>query len=73
VILVPTIPWLINKNPMKNLAPDFHSLHLWLTVNLVLVAANASHALWAAVWFGLAATLIVTALALWGDYWPAKT
>jgi uncharacterized membrane protein len=70
LILVLTTPWLINKKPVTGQTPDYFPLSLWLTVNLLLVASNASHGLWMAAGFGLAAAVAVTALAKRGAQRP---
>lgn len=47
-ILVFTVPWLINKQPIKR-AVDYHPLIVWLLLNLWVGTANALEQLWPAV------------------------
>lgn len=46
LLLVATIPWLINKQPGKRRPPDFHPLFVWLALNLFLAATLALHQFW---------------------------
>lgn len=70
LVLAFTTPWLINKKPVKSQVPDYYPLSMWLTVNLLLVSANAWRGLWTAAGFGLVAGLIVTAFAVRGARQP---
>ena len=46
LILGFTTPWLINKQPGKRRAADFHPLIVWLALNLFLATTLALHQLW---------------------------
>ena len=46
LLLAFTTPWLINKQPGKRRAADFHPLIAWTALNLFLAATLALHQLW---------------------------
>jgi hypothetical protein len=62
-------PWLINKGAVRHPPPDYHSLVLWLLLNLVSVAACMMNHLWLAAAVGLAACAIVATFAVRGARW----
>lgn len=69
LILAFTTPWLINKRHIKNAPPDYHPLFMWLLLNLLLAAGNATHQLWWATGFTLLSCVIVTIFAFRGARW----
>ncbi len=69
LILAFTTPWLINKRHIKNAPPDYHPLIVWLLLNVLLVAGNATHHFWWAVGFSLLAATVVTVFAWRGARW----
>jgi uncharacterized membrane protein len=70
-ILVFSVPWLINKNPVKR-PMDYHPLIVWLLLNAWLALGNGLHGRWLAV--GVTAVLgIITAVqAVRGAQWGAR-
>lgn len=69
LILAFTTPWLINKKHIKNAPPDYHPLIVWLLLNLLLATGNATHHLWLAASFSLAASAVITIFAWRGARW----
>jgi hypothetical protein len=70
LILAFTTPWLINKNKSSDKTPvDFLPLGVWLSLNLLLAVGNATHQLWWAVGFTLAASFVVALFAWRGARW----
>jgi len=67
-ILVFSIPWLINKQPVKQ-PIDYHPLILWLLINSWILAGNAMHHLWPAVVVTLTTSTIATVFAIRGAQW----
>jgi uncharacterized membrane protein len=67
-ILIFTIPWLINKRPIKQ-PMDYHPLVVWLMLNLGLVAANAANGLLTAAIVGLIANTVAAVYAVRGARW----
>jgi uncharacterized membrane protein len=67
-VLAFTMPWLINKQPVKQ-AMDYQPLILWLLVNGWLITGNATHQIWPAVAAGLAGNAIVAVFTIRGARW----
>ena len=67
-IMAFTIPWLINKQPVKQ-AIDYHPLITWLLLNLWLITGNALHHLWLGVAVNAACCVAVTVFAIRGARW----
>jgi uncharacterized membrane protein len=67
-ILVFSLPWLINKQPVKQ-PMDYQPLVLWLMLNIWIGAGNALHHLWPAVGVSLLANGVVTVYAIRGARW----
>jgi uncharacterized membrane protein len=67
-VLAFTIPWLINKQPVKQ-PMDYHPLIVWLLLNLGLVAVNASRGFWPAAALGLGANVVAAVYAIRGARW----
>ena len=67
-ILVFTIPWLINKQPIKR-AVDYHPLIVWLLLNLWVATGNALHDLWPAVAVTALGNAIAMVYAVRGARW----
>ena len=67
-MLVFTLPWLINKQPVKQ-AMDYHPLVVWLLLNLWLLAGNAGHGLWLAVALGAVGNAVIAVFAIRGARW----
>jgi uncharacterized membrane protein len=63
-----TIPWLINKQPIKQ-PMDYHPLIVWLLLNFGLAAVNAAHGLWLAAIAGALANSLALAYAVRGARW----
>src|ERR1051326_329116 len=59
-VLIFAMPWLINKQPVKQ-PVDYQPLVLWLMFNLWVCVGKAMHHLWPAV----AATLVGNTMAMW--------
>ena len=67
-ILAFSIPWLINKQPIK-LPIDYHPLIVWLLINVWLMTGNALHQLWPAVALSLAGNITASIYAIRGARW----
>jgi uncharacterized membrane protein len=67
-ILVFTIPWLINKHPVKQ-PMDYHPLVVWLLLNVWVATGNAREQLWSAVLVALVGNLFATVYAVRGARW----
>jgi uncharacterized membrane protein len=67
-ILVFTIPWLINKQPVKQ-PMDYHPLVVWLLLNLFVATGNAREQLWSAVVVALVGNVVATVYAVRGARW----
>ena len=67
-ILIFTIPWLINKQPIKR-AVDYHPLIVWLLLNLWVATGNALHDLWPAVAVTALGNAIAMVYAVRGARW----
>jgi uncharacterized membrane protein len=67
-ILVFTIPWLINKQPVKQ-PMDYHPLVVWLLLNLWVATGNAREQLWSAVLVALVGNVVATVYAVRGARW----
>jgi putative membrane protein len=63
-----TIPWLINKQPIKQ-PMDYHPLIVWLLLNGCLLTGNAIHQLWPAVILGAAVNGLAAVFAIRGARW----
>jgi uncharacterized membrane protein len=66
LVLALATPALINKRPSPQPPPDSHPLLVWFLTNLLFASGAMVHRLWAAALLGLAVSLGVAALALWG-------
>jgi len=69
LILAFTTPWLINKNRTRSGPPDYHPLLLWLLLNLLPAAGDASHRLWLPAAFAAILAALATLFALRGAKW----
>jgi uncharacterized membrane protein len=67
-ILAFTMPWLVNKVPMKQ-PTDYHPLIMWQLFNLFFTTGNALDKLWPAVELGLATSVIVALFTIRGARW----
>jgi hypothetical protein len=67
-ILAFTMPWLINKQPVKQ-PMDYHPLVVWALMNLWVLTGNAVHGLWGAALLGLALNGAAIAYAIRGARW----
>jgi putative membrane protein len=67
-VLIFTMPWLINKRPIKQ-PIDYHPLLLWLLLNVGLVAVNLANGLLAAAIVGLIANTVAAVYAVRGARW----
>jgi hypothetical protein len=67
-ILAFSIPWLINKQPIKQ-PVDYQPLVNWLLVNSWFMMGNALHRLWPAVGVGLGANAVAAFYAIRGARW----
>ncbi len=67
-ILAFSIPWLINKQPIKQ-PVDYQPLVNWLLINSWLMTGNAVHRLWPAVGLGLGANAVAAFYAIRGARW----
>ena len=67
-ILALTIPWLINKLPVKQ-PIDYHPLVAWLLLNLWVATGNAMEKLWLAVAVALVGNAVVAVYAVKGARW----
>jgi putative membrane protein len=70
-ILVFSVPWLINKNPVKR-PMDYHPLIVWLVLNAWLALGNGMHGRWPAVVVTVIAGGITAVQAIRGAHWGAK-
>lgn len=70
-ILVFSVPWLINKNPVKR-PMDYHPLIVWLVLNAWLALGNGLQARWPATAVTVVLGIIVTVQAVRGAQWGAK-
>jgi uncharacterized membrane protein len=69
--LVFAMPWLINKQPIKQ-PMDYQPLILWLLMNAWLITGNARHQLWFAVTIGILGNLIATVFTVRGARWVSR-
>ena len=67
-IMAFTMPWLINKQPIKQ-PIDYHPLVVWLLMNLWLATGNAVEGLWLAVGASVLGNAIAAAYAIRGARW----
>jgi uncharacterized membrane protein len=67
-MLVFAIPWLINKQPVKQ-PIDYQPLAVWLLLNLWVATGNASHQQWAALGVLVAGNVLSTTYAIRGARW----
>jgi len=67
-VLIFSIPWLINKRPVKQ-PTDYHPLAVWLLLNLGLAAVNAAHGLWMAAVTSAVLNFVATFYAMRGARW----
>jgi uncharacterized membrane protein len=63
-----SIPWLINKHPVKQ-PMEYQPLIVWLLINLWPAVGNAAHGLWLPVFVTLAASAVATGYAIRGARW----
>jgi len=63
-----SIPWVINKHPVKQ-PMDYQPLIVWALINLWPAAGNASRGLWAPVILVVAANAVVAVYAIRGARW----
>ena len=63
-----TMPWLINKRPVKQ-PRDYHPLIVWLLFNLYFVTGNALKGLWWAAGIGLCLCVVTASYAIRGARW----
>lgn len=67
-ILSFSIPWLINKQPVKQ-AMDYHPLVVWLLLNVYLATGNALQGRWPAVFVTVLGNAAIAAYAIRGARW----
>jgi uncharacterized membrane protein len=67
-ILSLSIPWLINKQPVKQ-PIDYHPLVVWLLLNLWVATGNAVAHLWLAVGVSLVGNMVTAIYAVRGARW----
>ena len=67
-ILALAIPWLINKQPIKQ-PMDYQPLVVWLLLNLWVATGNALHGLWWAVGVTLVGNAVAAVYAVRGARW----
>ena len=67
-IVALSIPWLINKHPVKQ-PMDYHPLLVWMLLNLLPAAGNASRGLWTPVLVVVALNAVVAVYAIRGARW----
>jgi hypothetical protein len=67
-ILALSIPWLINKQPVKQ-PIDYHPLVVWLLLNLLVATGNAVAHLWLAVGVSLIGNTVAAIYAVRGARW----
>lgn len=67
-IMAFTIPWLINKQPIKQ-PIDYQPLAVWLLLNLWLVTGNAVEGMWLAVAAGVIGNTVAAVYAIRGARW----
>jgi uncharacterized membrane protein len=71
-ILVFSVPWLINKNPVKR-PMDYHPLIVWLVLNAWLALGNGLHdRCWPAAVVTVTAGIITAVQAIRGAQWGAR-
>jgi uncharacterized membrane protein len=68
LILALTLPWLINKQPVKR-PRDYQPLLVWLALHLWLATGNATHACGLAAGTGLAGCVLIGYFAIRGARW----
>jgi uncharacterized membrane protein len=68
VILALSIPWLINKQPIKQ-PMDYHPLVVWLLLNLWVATGNALHGYWLAAALAVAGNAVASVYAVRGARW----
>ena len=69
LVLAFTTPWLINKSAARSSRPDYRPLAVWITLNLLLVAASAMEHFWSAVIVGVVLTSLASVFAIRGGRW----
>lgn len=69
LILAFATPWLIDKNPHRKSAPDYHPLIIWLALVLLLAAACARAHVWSAAGESVIAAIAVAYFAMRGARW----
>jgi uncharacterized membrane protein len=67
-LLAFSIPWLINKQPVKQ-PTDYHPLVLWVLLNLWIATGNSAHGLWGATAVSVAANAVAITYAIRGARW----
>jgi uncharacterized membrane protein len=67
-ILALSIPWLINKQPVKQ-PIDYHPLVVWLLLNVWVATGNATAHLWVAVGVSLVGNTVAAIYAVRGARW----
>lgn len=67
-IMAFTIPWLINKHPVKQ-PTDYHPLIVWILLNAWIAGGNALHQLWLPVGVGLIGLAAAVCFAVRGARW----
>ena len=67
-LVIAAIPWLINKQPIKQ-PIDYHPLVVWLLLNLWIATGNAGANLWLAVGVSLLGNAVATVYAVRGARW----
>ena len=67
-MLIFAIPWLINKQPVKQ-PTDYQPLAVWLLLNLLVVSGNAAHQFWLAVGAMTIGNVIAMTYAVRGARW----
>ncbi|HXD00543.1 MAG TPA: carotenoid biosynthesis protein, partial [Verrucomicrobiae bacterium] len=69
LILAFTTPWLINKSRTRSGPLDYHPLLLWLLLNLLPAAGDATHHLWLPAALAVVLSILATTFALRGARW----
>ena len=67
-LLTFAMPWLINKQPIKQ-PTDYQPLFLWLMASAWVTIGNALHGLWPAVVVSVAGNLLMALFAIRGARW----
>ncbi len=71
-ILTFALPWLINKQPIKQ-PKDYHPLVVWLLLNLWVATGNALEQLWPAAGVGILGNALGAIYAIRGARWPKES